>query len=101
MALMDNRTFNEDEIAKIRVAKEATKEALRNIADYTMDIRENLKAVCEQLNEGIEDKELKIKPSLIKKLAKWELKEEARIQEKENLSDAEELYDVINGSKKV
>lgn len=96
MALMDNRVFNEQELEKIKIAKEATKEALRNIAEYAMDIKENLRGVCDMLNEGIEDKEQKIKPSLIKKLAKWELKEEARIKEKENLSDAEELFDIIN-----
>lgn len=95
MSVFDNRTLNEEERNKVKIAVEATVEALRAIADYNADIKENLKAVCDGLNESIADDEQKIKPAMIRKMAKCRLKEEYLSKEKDKLDEVETALEIV------
>ena len=100
MSVFDNRTLNEEEKNKVKIAVEATIEALRAISDYNSDIKENLKAVCEGLNEGIDDDDKKIKPAMIRKMAKCRLKEELLAKEKDTLDEVETALEIVYNSTK-
>jgi len=76
MNIFNVRTFNPDEQSKIKAAVEDAIECMNQINDCTEHMNEQCKDVCDSLNEGIKDKEMKIKPAFIKKLAKTKMKED-------------------------
>lgn len=94
MNIFDVRTFNADEQARIKNVVEDTIECLNQIDDLTQHMNETIKDACESLNNGVSDKELKVKPSLIKKLAKTKIKEDLDNQ-KSAVSELEDALKVI------
>ena len=91
MNIFNVRTFNVDEQAKIKAAVEDAIECMNTINECNEHMNEQCKDICESLNEGIKDKELKIKPSFIKKLAKTKIKEDLAKQK----ADVSEIADAL------
>ena len=56
----DNRTFNPDEQNAMKVVVDDCVEVLNNISDLNNHMKENVKNLCDRLNEGIQDNELKV-----------------------------------------
>ena len=73
--VFDNRTFNPDEQNAMKVVVDDCVEVLNNISDLNNHMKENVKNLCDRLNEGIQDNELKVKPTLLVKMAKAKIKE--------------------------
>lgn len=93
MNIFEMRTFNKDEQEKIKVAVEDAIECLNQINDLTTHMNEMAKDVCDSLNEGV-DKELRIKPALIKKLATTKIKENLDNQ-KSAVNELEDALKII------
>ena len=96
MNIFNVRTFNPDEQAKIKAAVEDAIECMNQINDLTEHMNEQAKDVCESLNTGIKEKELKIKPAFIKKLAKTKMKEDLAKQKAAVSELADALKIVFN-----
>jgi hypothetical protein len=59
-------------------------------------MKENVKNLCDRLNEGIQDNELKVKPTLLVKMAKAKIKEKEDLEKsKVAISEVEEGLHVI------
>lgn len=95
MSVFDNRTLNEDEQRNLKIAVESTMSALREIKDLQDSMKDNNKGICDSLNSGVKDDEMKIKPSLITKMAKARLKEEYIKEAKDSLSEVETAIRVV------
>lgn len=94
--IFDNRTFNPDEQNAMKVVVDDCVEALNSISDLNSHMKENVKNLCDRLNEGIQDNELKIKPSLLIKMAKAKIKEKEDLEKsKVAISEVEEGLHVI------
>lgn len=93
MNIFEERTFNKEEQEKIKVAVEDAMECLNQIADLTSHMNEMSKDVCDSLNDGV-DKDLRIKPTLIKKLAKTKIKENLDNQ-KSAVNELEDALKII------
>lgn len=93
MNIFEVRTFNKDEQEKIKLAVEDNIECLNQISDLTTHMNEMTKDICDRLNEGV-DKELHIKPMLIKKLAKTKIKENLDNQ-KSAVNELEDALKII------
>ena len=65
--------------------------------DLNNHIKENNKGICDSLNENVSVPEQKIKPSMIKKMAKARLKEEYLAKAKDELNETEEALVVVYG----
>lgn len=94
MNIFNVRTFNPDEQAKIKAAVEDAIECMNQINDLTEHMNEQAKDVCESLNTGIKEKELKIKPAFIKKLAKTKMKEDLAKQ-KAAVSELQDALKIV------
>lgn len=88
MSVFDNRTLNMEEKNSLRIVIDDCVECMNQIKDLQEHMKENLKGVCDKLNENIEDKSLHIKPKLVTKMAKTKMKEDM-VTQKEELSDVE------------
>lgn len=88
MSVFDNRNLNSDEKNSLKIVIDDTIECLQQIKDLQEHMKENIKGVCDKLNENVEDKELWIKPKLVTKMAKTKMKEEMATL-KEEVSDVE------------
>ena len=88
MSFFDNRTLNPEEKNSLKIVIDDTIECLQQIKDLQEHMKENIKGVCDKLNENIEDKELWIKPKLVTKMAKTKMKEEMATL-KDEVSDVE------------
>ena len=88
MSVFDNRTLNPEEKNSLKIVIDDTIECLQQIKDLQEHMKENIKGVCDKLNENVEDKELWIKPKLVTKMAKTKMKEEMATL-KEEVSDVE------------
>lgn len=97
MSVFDNRTLNEEEKRNLKIVVEDTVEAMRQIDDLNNHIKENTKGICDSLNKNISVPEQKIKPSMIKKMAKARLKEEYLAKAKDELNETEEALVVVYG----
>jgi len=93
MNIFDVRTFNADEQARIKNVVEDTIECLNQIDDLNTHMNEVIKDACDNLNEGV-DKEMRVKPTLIKKLAKTKIKEDLDNQ-KSAVNELEDALKVI------
>ena len=94
--VFDNRTFNPDEQNAMKVVADDCVEALNSISDLNSHMKENVKNLCDRLNEGIQDNELKIKPGLLIKMAKAKIKEKEDLEKsKVAISEVEEGLHVI------
>lgn len=94
--IFDNRTFNPDEQNAMKVVVDDCVEALNSISDLNSHMKENVKNLCDRLNEGIQDNELKIKPGLLIKMAKAKIKEKEDLEKsKVAISEVEEGLHVI------
>ena len=97
MSVFDSRTLNEDEKRNVKIAVEDTMDAMRQIDDLNAHIKENVKGICDALNENVSTPEQKIKPAMIKKMAKARLKEEYLEKAKDELNETEEALVVVYG----
>lgn len=97
MSVFDNRTLNDDEKRNLKIAVEDTVETMRQINELNEHMKENNKGICDSLNESVADPAQKIKPSMIKKMAKARLKEEYLAKAKDELNETEEALVVIYG----
>ena len=94
--IFDVRSFNVDEQNAIKAIVDDTEEVLNQISDLNSHMAENLKGLCERLNEGITDSEMKIKPSLLKSMAKAKIKNKEDIEKSKNaISEVETGLQVI------
>jgi hypothetical protein len=94
--VFDNRTFNPDEQNAMKVVVDDCVEVLNNISDLNNHMKENVKNLCDRLNEGIQDNELKVKPTLLVKMAKAKIKEKEDLEKsKVAISEVEEGLHVI------
>lgn len=96
MNIFDVRTFNVDEQNAIKTVVDDTEEVLNQISDLNTHMVENLKGLCERLNEGISDPDMKIKPALLKSMAKAKIKNKEDIEKsKDAISEVETGLHVI------
>lgn len=96
MNIFDVRTFNVDEQNAIKTVVDDTEEVLNQISDLNTHMAENLKGLCERLNEGISDPDMKIKPTLLKSMAKAKIKNKEDIEKsKDAISEVETGLHVI------
>ena len=94
--VFDNRTFNPDEQNAMKVVVDDCVEVLNNISDLNNHMKENVKNLCDRLNEGIQDNELKVKPTLLVKMVKAKIKEKEDLEKsKVAISEVEEGLHVI------
>lgn len=83
------RTFNEEEISKIKQIVEEGVKIKGQIKDLQTGLNDTVKGLCDRMNDGIEDKELKVKASMIKKMINTKFRDNLDDQ-KENLDELEE-----------
>ena len=93
MNIFEVRTLTPEEKQKIKTAVEDTIECLNQINDLTTHMNEMAKDICDSLNDGV-DKDLRIKPSLIKKLAKTKIKEDLEAQ-KSAVNEIEDALHIV------
>lgn len=94
--IFDNRTFNPDEQNAIKMVVDDCVEVLNQVDDLQSHMKESVKGLCERLNEGIRDNELKVKPALLVKMAKAKIKEKEDLEKsKTAISEVEEGLHVI------
>ena len=94
--IFDNRTFNPDEQNAIKMVVDDCVEVLNQVGDLQSHMKESVKGLCERLNEGIRDNELKVKPALLVKMAKAKIKEKEDLEKsKTAISEVEEGLHVI------
>jgi len=87
--VFDLRTLNNDEQQKLKkVIQEGAKEYLE-LQDRKEGLRDLIKEVADTLNEGIEDKALKIKPSLINAMIRVQVKSDLE-QKKTKVAEIED-----------
>ena len=94
MSVFDNRNLNQEEKNSLKIVIDDTVECLQQIKDLQEHMKENIKGVCDHLNENVDDKELWIKPKLVTKMAKTKMKENMVVQ-KDEISDIERGLDLI------
>ena len=94
MSVFDNRNLNPEEKNSLKIVIDDTIECLQQIKDLQEHMKENIKGVCDKLNENYDDKELWIKPKLVTKMAKTKMKENMVVQ-KDEISDIERGLDLI------
>lgn len=94
MSVFDNRNLNQEEKNSLKIVIEDTVECLQQIKDLQEHMKENIKGVCDHLNENVDDKELWIKPKLVTKMAKTKMKENMAVQ-KDEVSDVERGLELI------
>ena len=94
--IFDNRTFNPDEQNAIKMVVDDCVEVLNQVGDLQSHMKESVRGLCERLNEGIRDNELKVKPALLVKMAKAKIKEKEDLEKsKTAISEVEEGLHVI------
>lgn len=87
MNIFEERNFNAEDRTKLKNVIESAITALEEIKDLTDSMNDDIKSRCESLNEGINDKELMIKPALIKKMAKSKMKNKEDIEKSKTVLD--------------
>lgn len=93
--IFDERTFNEQEKSNIKAIVDDAVEVLQEIEDLQNHLKENIKGLCDSLNEGYSN-DLKIKPTLIRNIAKAKLKEKEDVEKKKTeLNEVEEGLEIL------
>ena len=93
--IFDERTFNEQEKTRIKAVVDDAVTTLQEIEDLNQHLKESIKDLCDGLNEGYAS-DLKIKPTLIKNIAKAKLKEKEDVEKKKTeLSEVEEGLEIL------
>ena len=93
--IFDERTFNEQEKTRIKAVVDDAVTTLQEIEDLNQHLKESIKDLCDGLNEGY-NSDLKIKPTLIKNIAKAKLKEKEDVEKKKTeLSEVEEGLEIL------
>lgn len=89
------RTFNEEEISKMKQIVEEGVKIKGQIKDLQAGLNDTVKSLCDRINDGIEDKELKVKASMIKKMINTKFRDNLDDQ-KEELDELAESLDRID-----
>ena len=93
--IFDERTFNEQEKTRIKAVVDDAITTLQEIDDLNQHLKESIKDLCDGLNEGY-SADQKIKPTLIKNIAKAKLKEKQDVEKKKTeLSEVEEGLEIL------
>lgn len=93
--IFDERTFNEQEKTRIKGVVDDAVTTLQEIEDLQNHLKESIKDLCDGLNEGYASDQ-KIKPTLIKNIAKAKLKEKEDVEKKKTeLSEVEEGLELL------
>ena len=93
--IFDERTFNEQEKTRIKAVVDDAVTTLQEIEDLNQHLKESIKDLCDALNEGYTS-DLKVKPTLIKNIAKAKLKEKEDVEKKKTeLSEVEEGLEIL------
>lgn len=95
MNIFDVRTLNADEQKAIKMVVDDTVEVMNQIKDLQDHMNENCKELADKLNENV-DNDMKIKPTLFKKMAKAYIKNKEDIEKSKNeLDEVEEGLNII------
>lgn len=97
MSIFEERNFNQDERNSIKMVIEDVIETMKSINDLQEHMKENIKGLCDRLNESVEHNEQKIKPGVITKMAKTKMKEDIA-EQKEKLSEVEVGLELVYGN---
>ena len=96
MNLFEERNFNQVDRDKLKNVIDSVITAMTEIKDLTDSMNEDIKSRCATLKEGVSDKDLMIKPNLIKKMAKAKIKNKQDIEKsKSELSEVETGLEII------
>lgn len=87
MSVFDERNLTVEERTKLKNVIDSTITAMEEIKDLTDSMNDDIKSRCEALNEGYADKDLWIKPALIKKMAKSKMKNKEDIEKSKTALD--------------
>lgn len=94
MNIFDIRTFNPDEINRIKNIVEEGVNIKGKIKDLQESLNDTVKIICQDLNDGIKNKEQKVKPSMIKKMINIKFKDSLE-EEKDKLKEVETILDLV------
>ncbi len=94
MNIFDIRTFNPDEINRIKNIVEEGVNTKGKIKDLQESLNDTVKMICQDLNDGIKNKEQKVKPSMIKKMINIKFKDSLE-EEKDKLKEVETILDLV------
>lgn len=94
MNIFDIRTFNPDEINRIKNIVEEGVTTKGKIKDLQESLNDTVKIICQDLNDGIKNKEQKVKPSMIKKMINIKFKDSLE-DEKDKLKEVETILDLV------
>lgn len=94
MNIFDIRTFNPDEINRIKNIVEEGVNTKGKIKDLQESLNDTIKMICQDLNNGIKNKEQKVKPSMIKKMINIKFKDSLE-DEKDKLKEVETILDLV------
>lgn len=94
MNIFDIRNFNSDEINKIKNIVEEGVTTKGKIKDLQESLNDTVKMICQDLNDGIKNKEQKVKPSMIKKMINIKFKDSLE-DEKDKLKEVETILDLV------
>lgn len=94
MNIFDIRTFNPDEIDRIKNIVEEGVNTKGKIKDLQESLNDTVKMICQDLNDGIKNKEQKVKPSMIKKMINIKFKDSLE-EEKDKLKEVETILDLV------
>jgi uncharacterized protein YoxC len=96
MSIFEERNFNQDERNSIKLVIEDVIETMNSINDLQEHMKENVKGLCDRLNENVATNDQKIKTSVIMKMAKTKMKEDMA-EQKEKLSEVEVGLELVYG----
>ncbi len=94
MNIFDIRSFNPDEINRIKNIVEEGVTTKGKIKDLQESLNDTVKMICQDLNDGIKNKEQKVKPSMIKKMINIKFKDSLE-DEKDKLKEVETILDLV------
>ena len=94
MNIFDIRSFNPDEINRIKNIVEEGVTTKGKIKDLQESLNDTVKIICQDLNDGIKNKEQKVKPSMIKKMINIKFKDSLE-DEKDKLKEVETILDLV------
>ena len=94
MNIFDIRTFNPDEINRIKNIVEEGVNIKGKIKDLQESLNDTVTIICQDLNDGIKNKGQKVKPSMIKKMINIKFKDSLE-EEKDKLKEVETILDLV------
>lgn len=85
--VFDSRTLTQEEIKILKIAIESGVQSMLSIQTYKESMKDTVRSAAERLNDGYDDKDMKIKPALINKMI--------RAKYKDDLQEARQKVDEV------